>query len=103
MADFGCHGVVVKITPDSRCEDEARSRLGDAESDLSVSVDVDNRVLDCAEARQRKAQDDCFDPSGQLPGDRSALSYSQSVQTCRNSFGFVAELCIGELPTGIVD
>ena len=102
-AYFGCHRVVVEIAPDSRGEDEARSCLSDAEPDLSVPVDVNDRVLDGAEPRQSKTQDDCLYPCGQLPCDRGAFGYSQAVQACRNSLSLVAELAISELPAGVVD
>ena len=66
--------------------------LAEGESDLALAVEVDDRVLDGAEAGERDGQDDGVDAGRQLPRDDGAGGDAHCLQAGGDPLGPVAEL-----------
>ena len=77
--------------------------LLDAEADFTVTIDVDDRVLNRAESAEREARDDGLHAGRQHPRDRRALSNAQGVETGGDLLDLGDEFGDGQRPTGIVD
>jgi hypothetical protein len=99
----GCgHGAEVEPAVLAGGEEQLRSGLTDAEPDLALAVDGDDRVLDHAEARTRSGEDDGLEPGGQLPGDDVAGADTEVGQTGGHHLGGVAVLGEGHPTTLLV-
>ena len=85
-------GGEVGAPPGGGDDEELGPGLAEGEADLALAVEVDDRVLDGAEAGERERQDDGVDPGRQLPRDDGARRDAQSVQTSRDPLDPVSEL-----------
>src|SRR3954453_1775654 len=76
-------------------------RQGDHESDLTVAVDRDQRVVDRPDAGDREVDDEELDPVGQLETDDVPGAYAQLQQPESRPVGEPLELAVGDLPAGV--
>ena len=97
------HGAVVETAPDAGVYHELSCGVADAEGDLAVPVDVDDRILHRAQPAQREAQQHRLDARRQYPSDRRGAPDPHLVQAGGDSLGSVQELCEGEAAIGGID
>ncbi len=81
------HGGVVVTAEVCRYHEERRAQLVERESHLALAVDVEDRVLHCAEPREREGERDRVDPRRELPGDDGALAPRRRLRGCRRRRG----------------
>ena len=89
-------GREVGVPPGAGDDEELGTGLAQGESHLALAVEVDDRVLDGAEAGERDGQDDGVDPGRQLPRDDGARRDAHAVQAGGDPLGPVAELPEGD-------
>ena len=100
---LGDHRAVVETAPVAGVQHELGLGLLDAEADFTVTVDVDDRVLDRAESAEREARDDGLHAGRQHPRDRRALADAEGMESGGDLLDLGDELGDGQRPTGIVD
>ena len=85
-------GGEVGVPPGGGDDEQLGTGLAEGEAHLTLAVEVDDRVLDGAEAGERDGEDDGVDPGRQLPRDDGAGRDAQPVQAGGDPLDPVAEL-----------
>ena len=99
---FGERHIVV-ATPRARDEQRRRARLAQAERQLALAVDGQQRHLANAQPRQGRHQDQRLDPCGDLPRHGVAGAHALCEEPGRGAFAGVAVLREGHGAVVLVD
>ena len=83
--------------------DQLGPGLADAEVDLALAVDVNDRVLDRPQPAERETQQHGLDAGRQNPCDRGALADTHGLQPGRHPLSPILELGEGQGAIGLVD
>ena len=89
-------GGEVGVPPGGRDDEQRGAGLAEGETHLALAVEVDDRVLDGAEAGQGDGEDDGVDPGRELPRDDGTGRDAHAVQAGGDPLGPVAELAEGD-------
>ena len=86
------HLAEVAVLPDPGDDEEVRPARAQHGADLALPVEMQHRVLNRAEPRQRHREHDALDPGRQLPGDLRAGPDAESDQAGSDALDLGGEL-----------
>ena len=97
------HGYEVEPVPITGNTEELGTGLPNDEAHLTVAVDGNDRILDCAETSEGERQGDCLDAGRQLPRNSGTGSNAHAVKTGGGALRQIAEGTKGDLTVVLVD